>query len=90
MGQAQNYLRALDEQRSTIFTEMGINCRRSSATVVIGHSRKVRSVDAEQVRDTLRTYNSHLARIEVRPYDELIENAYRAVDFSAISTKRDG
>ena len=36
VGQTLNYLRELDEERNTIRQKPGIECRRASATVVIG------------------------------------------------------
>ncbi|MFN3256364.1 MAG: Shedu anti-phage system protein SduA domain-containing protein [Ilumatobacter sp.] len=74
VGQAANYLRSLDEERATIKANLGFDVRRGQATVVIGHPTHC-SVDREQVYDTLRTYNSHLARIQVITYEELLVGA---------------
>ncbi|MCM2418117.1 Shedu anti-phage system protein SduA domain-containing protein [Streptomyces sp. RKAG293] len=41
VSQAQNYLRAMDENRRSILEDHGVDTRRSSATVVIGHARYV-------------------------------------------------
>jgi hypothetical protein len=83
VGQAQNYLRDLDEQRATILANYGLDCRRLSATVVIGDSTRVRGFDAGDVEETLRTYNSFMSRIDVMTYDELLEGAERALSFDA-------
>ncbi|MEU6403845.1 Shedu anti-phage system protein SduA domain-containing protein [Streptomyces sp. NPDC046985] len=37
VSQAQNYLRVMDENRQSILAEHGVDTRRASATVVIGH-----------------------------------------------------
>lgn len=42
VSQAQNYLRTLDESRQAVLARHGIDVRRASATVVIGHSQYVR------------------------------------------------
>lgn len=78
VSQAMNYLRSLDEQRSQILADFGIDCRRASATIVLGHPRYVKAnPTAAQLSEAIRTYNSHLARIEVITYDELIQTAER-------------
>jgi len=78
VSQAMNYLRSLDEQRAQILADFSIDCRRASATVVLGHSQYVKANPTpEQLADALRTYNSHLARIEVITYEELISTAER-------------
>ncbi|MDP8929794.1 MAG: DUF4263 domain-containing protein [Actinomycetota bacterium] len=78
VNQAMNYLRSLDEQRPQIMADFGIDCRRASATVVLGHPRYVRaSPTPAQLADAIRTYNSHLSRIEVITYEELTQTAER-------------
>lgn len=80
VSQAQNYLRALDEDRARLLETFGIDSRRAFATVVIGHKEFLRSgFSTDDVAETLRTYNSHLGRIEVITYDSLIESAERAL-----------
>lgn len=82
--QAINYLRELDEHRSQILTDLGIDCRRASMTVVIGHSRFVGGdVTTKKVDETIRTYNSDHSRVSVTTYDRLIENAQRALDLTS-------
>lgn len=78
VGQAQNYLRELEEQRDIIKNKLGIECRRISATVVIGH-RTHALVGDDHLFETLRTYNSHLSRVEVVTFDELIANTRNAL-----------
>jgi hypothetical protein len=82
VSQAMNYLLSLDEQRAQILTTLGIDARRASATIVIGHTDFAEGFTAEEVHETIRTYNSHLSRIEVITFDELIDGAHRSLDFS--------
>jgi Shedu protein SduA, C-terminal len=83
VGQLQNYLRDLDEKRATILTDYNLDCRRLSGTLLIGDSARVPGFSEKQVRETLRTYNSFLSRIDVMTYDELLESAERALSFDA-------
>ncbi|MFE4828739.1 Shedu anti-phage system protein SduA domain-containing protein [Streptomyces sp. NPDC056672] len=83
MGQAMNYLVELDERRSQILVDFGIDCRRASMTVVIGHSRFVTGVTPTEVDETIRTYNSHRDRVSLTTYDRLIENAQRTLNLTA-------
>lgn len=83
VGQSMNYLRELDESRPKILVDLGIDCRRASMTVVIGHTGFV-TTDASrrQIDETMRTYNSYLSRVNVTTYDHLIENAQRSLDLT--------
>ncbi|GCD43779.1 Shedu anti-phage system protein SduA domain-containing protein [Streptomyces paromomycinus] len=84
VSQAQNYLRAMDENRPAILAEHGVDTRRASATVVIGHPRYVSgSVTPRQIAETLRTYNAHAARIEVITYETLLKSAERMLALSS-------
>ncbi|MGD3112189.1 Shedu anti-phage system protein SduA domain-containing protein [Streptomyces sp. YGL11-2] len=84
VGQAMNYLRELDEKRPQILIDHGIDCRRASMTVVIGHSGFVTTgATPAEVDETIRTYNSHWNRLNVITYDRLIENAQRTLDLTA-------
>lgn len=88
VSQAQNYLRAMDENRRIILADHGVDTRRASATVVIGHSRYVSgSIAPQEVAETLRTYNTHAARIEVITYEALLDSAARML---ALSSARQG
>ncbi|WP_188298372.1 Shedu anti-phage system protein SduA domain-containing protein [Streptomyces sp. CBMA156] len=85
-GQALNYLRSLDEHRHQILADFNIDCRRATMTVVIGHASFVTGkITAEQVAETIRTYNSNMARITVVTYDQLIEAAQRSLDLAGPS-----
>lgn len=83
VSQAQNYLAALDRQESVIRDELGLDCRRAFATVVIGHSMHCPGYDRSDVSEVLRIYNSHLSRIEVITYEDLLAGAERALDITS-------
>ncbi|WP_281941894.1 Shedu anti-phage system protein SduA domain-containing protein [Micromonospora sp. AKA38] len=82
VGQVMNYLLALDEDRSRILDQHGVDVRRASATVVIGHPRFQPSVEEADTNEVLRTYSSHLARIEVVTYKQLLDGAERALSLA--------
>jgi hypothetical protein len=78
VSQAQNYLRTMDENRKEILARHGVDTRRASATVVIGYPRFVSGgVTSQEIAETLRTYNTHAARIEVITYGTLLDSAAR-------------
>ncbi|MFD6949100.1 hypothetical protein A6A08_06990 [Nocardiopsis sp. TSRI0078] len=79
--QIMNYFVSLDERREEIREKWGIDVRRCQATVVIGHPHHTEE-DPRAVHETLRVYNSHLSRIDVVTYQELIDSAEHAVDFT--------
>ena len=79
VGQIMNYLCHLDEERDHILTRFKIEARRATGTVLIGHPDFVDGFSDEEISSTLRIYNSHLSRIEVMHYRDLIENAERAL-----------
>ncbi|MET8982984.1 Shedu anti-phage system protein SduA domain-containing protein [Streptomyces sp. NPDC004539] len=84
VSQAQNYLRTLDENRRAILAKHGVDTRRASATVVIGHSRYVTGgITPQEVAETLRTYNAHASRIEVITYETLLDSAARMLALSS-------
>jgi hypothetical protein len=80
VGQVMNYLRSLDEQRDVVLNNLGVDCRRAFATVVIGDPRWVADISESDINATIRTYNSHLSRIEVITFADLISDSRRAVD----------
>jgi hypothetical protein len=81
VSQTQNYVRALDEERHRIKADFGIDVRRLHATVLIGHVDQENSqIPMETIYETLRTYNSHLSRITVMTYDQLVTNARNALE----------
>ena len=90
VGQAINYLRALDEQQWTIEGTFSRDLRieldlsRCFATVVIGHPlhNKIDEVDEVAIEQTIRTYNAHLARVQVVTYKRLLDDAEQALNFA--------
>ncbi|MFI8914424.1 Shedu anti-phage system protein SduA domain-containing protein [Streptomyces sp. NPDC053513] len=84
VSQAQNYLRAMDENRPGILAEHGVDTRRASATVVIGHPQYVTGgVTPREIAESLRTYNAHQTRIEVITYEALLDSASRMLALSS-------
>ncbi len=80
VSQAVNYLRAMDEERHSILANLKTDTRRASATVVIGHPAFLPgAISRVEVYETLRTYASHVARVEVLTYEELVDGAMRAL-----------
>jgi len=79
VSQAVAYLVGLDEHRQRIREEVGIETRRASATVLIGHPSMQPDVPEEAIHETIRTLNTHLARVEVLTYKELVDNAERSI-----------
>lgn len=79
VGQAVNYLVGLDENRNRLRDELGIETRRASAMVLIGHPLVQPSVPEESINEALRTLNTHVNRVEVLTYKELIDNAERSL-----------
>jgi hypothetical protein len=87
VSQTMNYLRSLDEVGATTATiyrnEFGFDydMRRVFATVVIGHPAHVSGVEEKIIDQTIRSYNSHLSRVEVVTYKNLFDAAGRALEF---------
>ncbi|WP_158609304.1 Shedu anti-phage system protein SduA domain-containing protein [Micromonospora musae] len=88
VGQVMNYLLALDEDRSRILDQHGVDVRRAAATVVVGHPRFQPDFDEADMNEVLRTYSSHLARIEVITYKQLIDGATNALGLSQAEASR--
>jgi hypothetical protein len=86
VSQAVSYLVGLDEHRLIIRDTIGIETRRASATVLIGHPNVQLEVPEEVIHETIRTLNTHLVRVEVLTYKELTDNAERSLgDASRVS-----
>jgi len=88
VSQAVAYLVGLDEHRSRIREEIGIETRRASAIVLIGHPAAQPDVPEGAIHETIRTLNTHLARVEVLTYKELVDNAERSIGGAATSSGR--
>ncbi|MFF9479696.1 Shedu anti-phage system protein SduA domain-containing protein [Streptomyces sp. NPDC014733] len=79
VGQAINYLVGLDENRERISAEFGIDTRRANALVLIGHPLSQPEIGEREINDALRIHTSHLNRVEILTYKELIDGAERAL-----------
>ncbi|GGW50354.1 Shedu anti-phage system protein SduA domain-containing protein [Streptomyces caelestis] len=79
VGQAVNYLTGLDENRERLRADFGIETRRASALVLVGHPVLHPEVPEAEINEALRTFNSHLTRVEVLTYKELLDNAERSL-----------
>ena len=82
IGQILNYLCALDERRDQLLQTHQIDSRRARGTVVIGHPIHSPEFDERQILATLRNHSSHLGRVEVVTYKELLDSAERALAIS--------
>jgi Domain of unknown function (DUF4263) len=82
VAQSINYLLGLDENREKIKAELGIETRRASAVVLIGYPKSGGGASEEEISEVLRTLNTHLSRVEVLTYKELIDNAERSLGMS--------
>ncbi|MFF2611677.1 Shedu anti-phage system protein SduA domain-containing protein [Kitasatospora sp. NPDC058046] len=93
VSQCMNYLRTIDEMGAALRTlhnnELGLNYdyRRARGTVVIGFQERAITDRAtrEQIDQTIRSYNSHLSRIQVLTYADLLDSAERALRFEETS-----
>ncbi|WP_433127732.1 hypothetical protein ACQPWW_33165 [Micromonospora sp. CA-240977] len=73
VGQAVNYLLGQDENRERIRREFGIEIRRVIAVVLIDHPDLQPQVAEDEINEALRTFNTHLNRVEVMTYKKLVE-----------------
>jgi antiviral defense system Shedu protein SduA len=78
VAQAMNYLVVLDEDRPRL-AELGIDVRRASAAVIIGHPHFEEEAHENEVDAALRVYNSHLSRVEVVTYKQVVDRADRVL-----------
>ncbi|ONI79146.1 hypothetical protein ALI144C_25220 [Actinosynnema sp. ALI-1.44] len=81
VAQGLNYLVGLDENRQSILDEFGIETRRSSVTVLVGHPAMHPDIPETEINEVFRTLNNHLSRVEVLTYKELVDNAQRALTY---------
>jgi hypothetical protein len=79
VSQAINYLVSLDEDRHRIRAEYGIETRRASAVVLIGHPSLHPEVPEEDISEALRVFNAHVNRVEVLTYKTLVDSAMRSL-----------
>ena len=71
VNQAANYIAVIERRRDTLLADHHIDLYKLKAKVIIG---RIRDDDPHRdaKRTAIRTYNSHLHRIEVITYDELL------------------
>lgn len=84
VSQGENYLRSLDEEAHIISSKLGFEAHRVFATVVIGHvDHNTEAMTRKEFYRTLRIYNSHLTRVQVITYDQLIANATNSLKLTS-------
>jgi hypothetical protein len=89
VAQVANYLRTLDECRDKIHEVFGIDTRRATATAVVGHPDFQEGPRTTEVNEALRVYNSHLSRIEVITYKDLLDSAERTLSIASAALAED-
>ncbi|MGF7236916.1 MAG: Shedu anti-phage system protein SduA domain-containing protein [Frankia sp.] len=80
VGQVAGYLRMLDEKRDDVLARLKIDTRRCGGTVVIGDPTG-NGLHGDVVSEVLRGYNSHLSRIDVVTYGQLLDSAERGLSW---------
>ena len=80
VNRAINQLRAVDNQRDTLRAQLGLETRRAYGTVVVGHPAYAQRLPGNELRDTIRTYGSHLNHLELMTDEQLLENAQQSLD----------
>jgi hypothetical protein len=81
VGQAESYLVSLDENRDWVREKFGVDTRRASATVLIGHPAAQPHLPEEQVDEVLSRFNAQRTRIAVLTYKALADSAERSLSF---------
>jgi hypothetical protein len=74
IGQVVNYLDQLDAKRNDIFFDDGERVTKIRAKIIVGRDHEQDQVDA------LKMFNSHLHRIEIFTFDQLLATAKRVRD----------
>lgn len=84
IGQAAKYIRKIEQQRNQIMGDLepGLEVNKVSAKIIIGRDGNL----AQQT--ALRDLNSHLHRIDVLTYDQLIRTAERVLELLTQDTRR--
>ncbi len=79
-----NYIEKIDRDRDSILSKDLFDPLKIRAKIIIG-----RNGDKEY-QDTLRTLNSHLNRVEIITFDQLLNTAERVINiFEKIESKED-
>jgi hypothetical protein len=82
VNQAAHYIAFIELDRASIFKRFGVDLHKIKAKVLIGNITDGETDEPEK-REALRTYNSHLHRIEVITYDQLVRIADCVVNANA-------
>lgn len=83
VNRAIHQLLDVDAQHAAIRDVLGVESRRAFATVVIGHPAYTARLPRDELRNTLRTYSSHLAGLEILTYQQLMDSVERSLDLLA-------
>src|SRR5262249_37550171 len=75
LGQVENYIEKLDQERNTILANDQEDTSKIRAKIILG-----RDGDKSQ-QQALRRFNGHLHRIEVLTFDQLLRIAQRVLDY---------
>ncbi|GAC67507.1 Shedu anti-phage system protein SduA domain-containing protein [Gordonia soli] len=85
VSQVENYLFALDSAGDNIRATLNLDVYRAIGTVVVGHlDQCTTDVTREEAYRAMRIYNSHLSRVRVLTYDQLIANARNAMALGVV------
>ena len=79
VGRAESYLVSLDENRDWVREKFGVDTRRASATVLIGHPAVQPHIPEEQVNEVLSRFDAQRTRIAVITYKALADSAERSL-----------
>ncbi len=71
VNQAAHYISEIEANRSDLLRRRHVDLYKLKAKVILGYIDETET-DEEEKRQALRMYNSHLHRIEVITYDELV------------------
>jgi hypothetical protein len=81
VGQAESYLVSLEENRDWVREKFGVDTRRASATVLIGHPAVQPHIQEEQINEVLSRFNAQRTRVAVITYKALADSAERSLSF---------
>lgn len=81
VSQAANYIAFIELDRGSIFKRFKVDLHKIKAKVLIGYIGE--GTEADEQREALRTFNSHLHRIEVLTYDQLIRTGENVISANA-------
>lgn len=82
--QAERYLYELDSAVHRLLSRERFDARRATALVVIGVMPELEGTEKDRFEESFRIYNTHLARVQVTTYDQLLGNARRMVEIKSL------